>query len=216
MQDIRRIRVMIVDDHPVVRRGLALSLLAFDDLEVVNEASSGEEALARSPEVQPDVVLMDLKMPGMGGVAAIRALHEQWPEVRVLALTSFQEGNLVQDTLQAGAVGYYLKDITIDELAMAIRLTYAGRPTLSSVATQALLQSIATRQEKIGQDLTEREREVLALLVKGLTNPQMAERLVVSEATVKFHLRSIRSKLGASSRTETVALALKYHLSGSL
>jgi two-component system, NarL family, response regulator LiaR len=216
MKDIRRIRVLIVDDHPVVRRGLALSLLAFDDLEVVNEASSGEEALALTPEVHPNVIVMDLKMPGMGGVAAIRALHEQWPEVHVLVLTSFQEGNLVQDTLQAGAVGYYLKDITIDELAMAIRLTYAGRPTLSAVATQALLQSISTRQEKIGQDLTEREREVLTLLVKGLTNPQIAERLVVSEATVKFHLRNIRSKLGASSRTETVALALKYHLSGSI
>lgn len=215
MKDIRRIRVMIVDDHPVVRRGLALSLLAFDDIEVVDEASSGEEALALSPDVHPDVILMDLKMPGMGGVAAIRAIHENWPAVRILALTSFQEGNLVQEALQAGAVGYYLKDITIDELAMAIRLTYAGRPTLSAVAAQALLQSISTKQEKIGQDLTEREREVLTLLVKGLTNPQIAERLVVSEATVKFHLRSIRSKLGASSRTETVALALKYNLAGS-
>lgn len=216
MKDIRRIRVMIVDDHPVVRRGLALSLLAFDDIEVVDEASSGEEALALSPNVHPDVVLMDLKMPGIGGLAATRAIHEYWPEVRVLALTSFQEGNLVQDALQAGAVGYHLKDITIDELAVAIRLTYAGRPTLSTVAAQALLQSISTKQEKIGQDLTEREREVLALLVKGLTNPQMAERLVVSQATVKFHLRSIRSKLGSSSRTETVALALKYHLAESL
>ena len=216
MKDIRRIRVMIVDDHPVVRRGLALSLLAFDDIEVVDEASSGEEAVALSPDVHPDVVLMDLKMPGIGGVAAIRAIHESWPEVRVLALTSFQEGNLVQEALQAGAVGYHLKDITIDELATAIRLTYAGRPTLSSVAAQALLQSMSTKQDKIGQDLTEREREVLALLVKGLTNSQMAERLVVSEATVKFHLRSIRSKLGASSRTETVALALKYNLAESI
>ncbi|HEU5228684.1 MAG TPA: response regulator transcription factor [Ktedonobacteraceae bacterium] len=215
MKDIRRIRVMIVDDHPVVRRGLALSLLAFDDIEVVDEASNGEEALALSPDAHPDVVVMDLKMPGMGGVAAIRAIREYWPEVRVLALTSFQEGNLVQDALQAGAVGYHLKDITIDELAVAIRHTYAGKPTLSSGAAQALLQSISTKQEKIGQDLTEREREVLELLVKGLTNPQIAERLIVSEATVKFHLRSIRSKLGASSRTETVALALKYKLSES-
>ncbi len=215
MKDIRRIRVMIVDDHPVVRRGLALSLLAFDDIEVVDEASSGEEALALSPDVRPDVVVMDLKMPGMGGVAAIRAIREYWPEVRVLALTSFQEGNLVQEALEAGAVGYHLKDITIDELAVAIRHTYAGKPTLSSAAAQALLQTISTKQEKIGRDLTERERDVLALLVKGLTNPQIAERLIVSEATVKFHLRSIRSKLGASSRTETVALALKYKLSES-
>src|SRR5579871_6165052 len=215
MKDIRRIRVMIVDDHPVVRRGLALSLLAFDDIEVVDEASTGEEALVLSSEAHPDVVVMDLKMPGMGGVAAIRAIHEYWPGVRVLALTSFQDGNLVQEALQAGAVGYHLKDITIDELAIAIRHTYAGRPTLSSVAAQALLQNISTKQEKIGRDLTEREREVLALLVKGLTNPQIADRLIVSEATVKFHLRSIRSKLGASSRTETVALALKYKLSES-
>lgn len=205
------IQLMIVDDHPVVRVGIRFSLLAFTDIEVVGEASSGEETLAFCEHFQPDVVLMDLAMPGMNGVETTRALREAFPHLQVLALTSFQEGNLVQEALQAGAIGYLLKDVTIDELARAVRLAAQGLPTLAPAAGQALVQA-RSQAPKIGHDLTEREKEVLALLVEGLSNQQIAERLVISPATVKFHISSIRSKLGASSRTEVVILAMQHKL----
>jgi NarL family two-component system response regulator LiaR len=202
---------MIVDDHPIVRNGIRFSLLAFDDIEVLGEAGSGAEVLDLCAQLQPDVILMDLLMPGMDGVETTRALRATFPQIKVLALTSFQEGNLVQRALQAGAIGYLLKDITIDELARAVRLAAQGLPTLAPAAGQALVQTTA-QAPKIGHDLTEREKEVLALLVEGLTNQQIADRLVISPATVKFHISSIRSKLGASSRTEVVILAMQHKL----
>ena len=207
-------RVLIVDDHTVVRNGIAFSLLAYTDIEVVAQASTGEEALRLCAEaaVLPDVVLMDIMMPGMGGVATIRALHEDFPQVHVIALTSFQEGSLVEEALQAGAIGYLLKDVAIDELAKAIRLAARGMPILAPAAAQALVHTVVRRPPPIGQDLTDREREVLGLLAEGLSNQQIAERLVITPATVKFHTRSIRSKLGTSSRTETVVIALNNHL----
>lgn len=206
--------VLIVDDHTVVRNGIAFSLLAFADLEVVAQLSTGEDALrwCAEAEVPPDVVLMDLMMPGMGGLPTIRALREAFPQVQVIALTSFQEGALVEEALQAGAIGYLLKDVAIDELAKAIRLAHRGMPVLAPAAAQALVHTVARRPPVVGQDLTEREREVLGLLAEGLSNQQIAERLVITPATVKFHTRSIRSKLGTSSRTETVVLALHNHL----
>jgi NarL family two-component system response regulator LiaR len=213
-------RVMIVDDHIVVRNGIAFSLLAYDDMEVVAQAGSGEEALrvyaesaeSAESEQEPDVVLMDLMMPGMGGVATIRALHAEHPQAQVIVLTSYQEGNLVEEALQAGAIGYLLKDVSIEDLAKAIRLAVRGMPILAPAAAQSLVHSVTRRPPAIGHDLTEREREVLALLAEGLSNQQIAERLVITSATVKFHTRSIRSKLGTSSRTETVVLALNNHL----
>lgn len=206
------IRVLQVDDHVVLGNGIRFSLLAFPDIEVIAQATSGEEALALCGQSHPDVVLMDLIMPGMGGVAAIAALHAQWPDVQVIALTSFEDGNLVEEALRAGAIGYLLKDVSVDELAKAIRLAQRGIPILAPLAAQALVHSVAARPPKIGQDLTDREREVLALLTEGLSNQQIAERLVITPATVKFHTRSIRSKLGTTSRTETVVLALQHHL----
>ncbi len=208
------IRVLIVDDHTVVRNGIAFSLLAFSDMEVVAQAGTGEEAVRYCAEAEtlPDVVLMDLMMPGMGGVAAIKSLQTDYPQVQVIALTSFQEGNLVEEALQAGAIGYLLKDVAVDELAKAIRLVHRGMPTLSPGAAQALVHTVVRRPPPLGQDLTDREREVLGLLAEGLSNQQIAERLVITPATVKFHTRSIRSKLGTSSRTETVILALNHHL----
>ena len=206
------IRVMLVDDHAVVRSGLATFLMTCDDMELVGEAESGEQALVRCPLLKPDVVLMDLVMPGMDGATATRRLREVCPDAQVIVLTSFKEQELVQDALQAGAIGYLLKDVTIPELASAIRAASMGKPTLAAEATQALIQAARHPAEKVGFDLTEREREVLALMVEGLNNNQIAQRLVISPSTAKFHVGSVLSKLGATTRTEAVAIALKNKL----
>jgi len=206
------IRVMLVDDHAVVRSGLATFLMTCDDMELVGEASSGEQALNMCQQANPDVVLMDLVMPGMDGATATRKIREKCPDIQVIALTSFKEQDLVQGALQAGAIGYLLKDISADELANAIRAAYAGKPTLAPEAAQALIQATRLPAEKVGFDLTKREKEVLALMVEGLNNNQIAERLVVSRSTAKFHVSSVLTKLGASSRTEAVATALKHKL----
>jgi NarL family two-component system response regulator LiaR len=208
----KMIRVMLVDDHAVVRSGLATFLMTCDDMELVGEASSGEKALSLCQKVKPDVVLMDLVMPGMDGATATQKIREQCPDIQVIALTSFKEQDLVQGALQAGAIGYLLKDISADELANAIRAAYAGKPTLAPEAAQALIQATRKPAEQVGFDLTEREKEVLALMVEGLNNNQIADRLVVSKSTAKFHVSSVLTKLNASSRTEAVATALKHKL----
>lgn len=148
----------------------------------------------------------------MGGVETIREFHAELPQAQIIAFTSYQEGALVEEALQAGAIGYLLKDLAIDELAKAIRLAAHGMPILAPAAAQALVHTVARRPPPLGHDLTEREREVLGLLAEGMSNQQIAERLVITSATVKFHTRSIRSKLGATSRTETVILAISNHL----
>lgn len=205
------IRVMIVDDHAVVRSGLAAFLLVYDDLELVAEAGSGAEALRLCQEKQPHVVLMDLVMPEMDGAATTKAIKALNPGIQVVALTSFREEELVQGALQAGAIGYLLKNVSADELANAIRAVHAGRPTLAPEATQALIHAAAKPPEP-HFDLTPRELEVLALVVQGLNNGEIAAELVVSQSTVKFHVSSILSKLGVSSRTEATALAVQQKL----
>ncbi|NDJ77155.1 MAG: response regulator transcription factor, partial [Chloroflexi bacterium] len=175
------------------------------------EAKNGEEALLKCAEVQPDVVLMDVVMPHMDGPTATRAIRDAHPDIQVIALTSFPEDELVEQALQAGAIGYLLKTVEPDELAAAIQAAFRGQITLAPEATQALIRA-HTRPPKLGHDLTEREREVLELLVKGLTNQEIAQRLAVSAHTAKFHVGNVLAKLGAASRTEAVALALEHHL----
>ncbi|MGD8405270.1 MAG: response regulator transcription factor [Anaerolineales bacterium] len=212
MTERKLIRVMLVDDHAVVRSGLSTFLMTCDDMELVGEASSGEQALSLCSRVEPDVVLMDLVMPSMDGATATREIRKKCPDIQVIALTSFKEQELVQGALQAGAIGYLLKDVSADELANAIRAAYAGKPTLAPEAAQALIQATRMPAEKVGFDLTDREKEVLALMVEGLNNNHIADRLVVSRSTAKFHVSSVLSKLNASSRTEAVATALKHKL----
>ena len=207
----RPIRVMLVDDHTMVRRGLAAFLKVFDDLQLAGEAESGTAAIQLCGELLPDVVLMDMVMPDMDGATATRAIRQQFPQVQVIALTSFKEGDLVKNALQAGAIGYLLKDLSADELAQAIRAAHAGRATLSPEAAQALIET-ANQPPEPGLALTEREREVLALMVEGLNNTQIAARLTVSPSTIKSHVSNILAKLGVASRTEAVTLALRHHI----
>ncbi len=211
MGDPNLIRVMLVDDHAMVRRGLAAFLKTKTDLELAGEASSGEEALRMCEQFRPDVILMDLVMPGIDGATTTRIIRERYPHTQVIALTSFQEKELVQEALQAGAISYLLKNVSVDELAEAIRAACAGRPTLAPEATRALIQA-ASRESEVGYELTPREREVLTLMADGLTNLEIAERLTISCSTARAHVSHILSKLGVSNRAEAVALALRSKL----
>jgi len=211
MTEQKPIRVMIVDDHAVVRSGLAAFMLVYDDMELVGEAEGGQEAVDQCKKFQPDVVLMDLMMPDMDGATATRAIRQRCPQIQVIALTSFREEELVQGALQAGAISYLLKNVSADELAEAIRSAYAGRSTLAPEAAEALIHA-AAQPPKLGFDLTDREREVLALMVRGLNNLEIAEQLVVSRSTVRFHVSNILSKLEAANRAEAVGLAVQHKL----
>jgi two-component system, NarL family, response regulator LiaR len=214
MREPSPIRVLIVDDHTMVRRGLATILKIKPDLELVGEAANGREAVEACGRLRPDVVLMDLMMPEMSGAAATHAIRKQWPQVQVVALTSFQEKELVREALQAGAIGYLLKNVSAEDLAAAIREAHAGRSTLAPEAIQALIQvDPPPRMEKVDLAaaflLTPREQEVLALMIEGLSNPAIADRLVVSRSTAKAHVSNILSKLGVANRAEAIALALQ-------
>lgn len=208
---LQPIRILLVDDHTMVRRGLATFLAVFDDLILAGEAENGEEAVQCCAELLPDVVLMDMVMPGMDGVSATRAIRQKFPQIQVLALTSFKEGDLIQNALEAGAIGYLLKNVSSDELAQAIRAAYAGRTTLSPEVAQVIVHT-AGQPHPPGFDLTERERTVLMLMVEGLNNTQIAGKLTVSPSTIKSHVSNILSKLGVASRTEAVSLALRQKL----
>jgi NarL family two-component system response regulator LiaR len=205
------IRILLVDDHAVVRSGLGAVLMSCDDMVLVGEAGNGEEAVWRCQRLKPDVVLMDLMMPVMDGVTATRSIHNSMPDIRIIALTSFGERELVEGALKAGAMGYLLKTVSAAELIEAIKGAMAGKTSLSPEAAQVLVQGL--KQPKADtHDLTEREREILALMVEGLANHDIAEKLVVSQSTVKFHVSNILSKLGVNTRTEAVAMALKNKL----
>jgi two-component system, NarL family, response regulator LiaR len=209
-----RTRVLIVDDHAVVREGLAVLLEVFPDLLLVGEAANGDEAVRLASEVQPDVILMDLVMPVMDGVSAIRAIRASQPDIHILALTSYKERDLVQGALKAGAVGYLLKTIQGAGLAEAIRAASIGKPSLTPEVARMLIATAAEPQPP-GADLTQREHEVLALMVTGLSNPEIAKVLHVSPATIKNHVSRILSKLGVTTRTEAAAIAVKHRLVNS-
>jgi NarL family two-component system response regulator LiaR len=205
------IKVMIVDDHPIVRDGMKNMLLVFEDLEFAGEAENGRAALACLHTYVPDVILMDIAMPEMGGIPATRAILELYPQVKIIMLTSYPEDELIQESLQAGAMGFLLKNSTIETLANAIRSVYAGQPVLAPEVTKALIR-IKTAPMKPGADLSQREQEVLALMVDGLSNEEIAERLVISPATARHHVSACIQKLGASNRAQASAMAVKLGL----
>ncbi len=211
MNDSTRIRVLLVDDHGMVRRGLAAYLRNESDLELVGEARDGQEAVDICSQTKPDVILMDLEMPILGGVAATRIIHKRWPNIQIIALTSFQEKNRIQEALKAGAISYLMKNVSGNDLAAAIRAAHAGQSTLSPEAVQALIQPTKSTPP-VGDNLTRREREVLPLLVKGLTNAEIAERLHISRSTAKAHVSNILSKLNVSNRMEAIALAIRHKI----
>lgn len=205
------IKILLVDDHTVVRSGLTKFIMVNKDLKLVGEASDGAEAIQMVALHKPDVVLMDLMMPGVDGITATREIHQKYPLVKVIVLTSFAEQNMVQGALQAGAIGYLQKNITAKELGNAVRSAYAGKMTLSEEATQVLAQSVAQPQIH-GEQLTERERDVLKCMTDGLNNNEIAEKLVISLGTVKFHISNIFHKLGVNSRVEVVKMAIEQKL----
>jgi NarL family two-component system response regulator LiaR len=211
MNTFQTIRVMLVDDHNVVRSGLATFLRAYDDLELVGEARNGMEAVKLCHRNKPDVILMDLMMPEMDGIAATRAILADYPEIKIIAMTSFEEEEFVHGVLAAGAISYLLKNVTSDELARAIRDAVSGRSTLSPEAARVLVQATRPTKDPL-IDLTEREREVLNLVVQGNNNQQIADALVISVATVKAHISSLLSKLQVSSRAEAIAYAIKHKI----
>jgi NarL family two-component system response regulator LiaR len=208
MNELRIIKVMIVDDHPVVRDGLKNMLLAFDDLELSGEAENGRAALASCHQSIPDVILMDILMPDIDGIHATRAILNDFPQVKILILTSYPKDDLIQEALEAGAIGYLLKNSSIDSLANAIRAAYSGQPTLGPEATKALIQ-MKTGPLKLGADLSKREKEVLALIVEGLSNDEIAERLVISPATARHHVSACIEKLNATNRAQAGAIGIK-------
>jgi NarL family two-component system response regulator LiaR len=211
MNITERIRVLIVDDHPMVRGGLKDFILAYDWMEAVGEAPNGLKAVEFCAAHDVDVVLMDMVMPLMDGSEATRRILAQGKPVKVIVLTSFHERDLVQQALKAGATSYLLKNVNADELAEAIRAAHGGFSTLAPEVTKALIDDDQQKSD-IGSDLTGRELEVLAMLVKGLSNSEISEQLSISMATVKYHLTNIFAKLGAKNRVEAATLAVHYGL----
>ncbi|WP_329387198.1 response regulator transcription factor [Streptomyces sp. NBC_01351] len=212
--DTGRIRILLVDDHQVVRRGLRTFLEVQDDIEVVGEASDGEEGIARAEELRPHVILMDVKMPGTDGIEALRRLRALANPARVLIVTSFTEQRTAIPALRAGAAGYVYKDIDPDALAGAIRSVHAGHVLLQPEVAQALLSQEEQNPSGTGRpgSLTDREREVLGLIADGRSNREIARALVLSEKTVKTHVSNILMKLDLSDRTQAALWAVRHGL----
>ncbi|MCL3993311.1 response regulator [Streptomyces lavenduligriseus] len=209
------VKVLLVDDHQVVRRGLRTFLEVQDDIEVVGEAADGAEGVARAEELRPDIVLMDIKMPGMDGIDALRRLRELGNPARVLIVTSFTEQRTVVPALRAGAAGYVYKDVDPDALAGAIRSVHAGHVLLQPEVADALLaREEAGGGQGRGGSLTEREREVLGLIADGRSNREIARTLVLSEKTVKTHVSNILMKLDLADRTQAALWAVRHGVAG--
>jgi len=201
------IRVLIVDDHSVVRQGLQMFLALDPDIEIIGEAENGREALLRARELRPDVILMDLLMPEMNGVAAIKAIKAELPEIEIIALTSVLEDKAIFDAIREGATGYLLKDTESHKLCEAIKAASVGQVQLSPEVAARLMREI--RAPESPETLTERETDVLLALTRGLSNSEIAEALFITERTVKAHVSNILGKLGLASRTQAALYALK-------
>lgn len=212
MSKKNKIKVMIADDHPLVRHGIKTVFEAYDDILLVAEAENGKEAIEMCEKYRPDIILMDIMMPVIDGVEATSQLIKRFPDIKVIALTSFNDKDLIKKSLKAGAVGFILKNITGAKLVKTIKNAYKGELTLSSQATKILLSELREPSSEGTIKLTEREIEILALIVEGLSNKEIAKRLFISNSTVQFHVSNILSKLGVSKRTEAVYLALKQKL----
>jgi two-component system NarL family response regulator len=202
-----KIRVLVVDDHPVVREGLTLFLAGQDDFELAGQASSGEEAVEMVNQIKPNVILMDLKMPGIGGIEAIRQIKKDNPTVKILALTVYTEDEYVKEALRAGAQGYLLKEVSQAELLEAIRAVMRDESYLAPKVAVALVSELDESKKRAR--LTKREKEVLQCMAEGLTNKEIADRLNLGVETIKTHARNIYEKLGAADRAQAVAIALR-------
>jgi DNA-binding NarL/FixJ family response regulator len=202
------IRVMVVDDHPVVRDGLTAILELQSDMQVVGEAADGPGAVALAQAVQPDVIIMDLELPGFDGAEALAQIKRSCPATQVIILTAFSSDQLIVKAVRAGASGYLLKGAVREELVRAVRIAAAGGSLLQPALVARLMDQAGEPAQPVGEPLTEREREVLGLLVEGLRNKEIADRLAITERTVKFHVGVLFQKLGVSSRAEAVRLAL--------
>lgn len=205
------IRVLVVDDHDMIRRGLSMFLDGFDDLMIVGEAADGAEAIAQCEALQPDVVLMDLVMPGTDGLTATQVIRERFPHVQVVALTSSSDQEIVSKAMQSGAISYLMKNVSDEQLADAVRAAHHGSSTLAPEAAQALI-NFASRPPSPTYSLTKREIEILKYMIDGLSNPEIAQIVYLSRATVKYHIRNILAKLNAANRAEAVAIAVKNNL----
>jgi len=205
------IRVFVTDDHSIVRKGIKATLELIDDIEVVGEASNGREAVETVASLNPDVILMDLVMPEMDGIEAIRQIKAQLPDIRILVLTTFAGEDKIFPAIKAGALGYQLKDSEPEELVEAIRQVNRGESALHPIIARKVLQELSQPAEKppTPDPLTPREVEVLRLVAQGLENPEMAEKLVISEATVRTHVSNIMMKLHLASRTQVALFALR-------
>lgn len=210
------IRVLIVDDHPIVRHGLRTLLGAFDEVQILGEAVNGAEAVQAAGELHPDVVLMDLAMPTMGGVEATSLIHRQYPQVRILALTSFAGNDQIFPAIKAGALGYMLKDCEPAELVQAIQEVHAGRPALNPAIAARILQQISPIEAgaKDTEALTEREVDVLRCIARGQSNVEIGQTLSISEHTVSVHVCKILEKLHLANRTQAALYALRSGLVG--
>jgi two-component system, NarL family, response regulator LiaR len=209
------IRVLVVDDHAVVREGLRAFLELQKGIEVAGEAGDGQEAIEAAARLRPDVILMDLVMPGLDGVAAMRSLRESVPDARVIVLTSFLDDDKLMPALRSGAAGYLLKNAQPQELARAVRAAHAGEALLDPVVAARLVETLAAEDDEEPIDrLTPREREVLVLIGRGFPNKRIARELEVSEKTVKTHVGHVLAKLGVSDRTQAAVLAVRAGLVG--
>ena len=210
-----KISVLIADDHPVVRQGLHSFLQLQDDLEIVGEAADGLEAVEKVDELLPDVVLMDLVMPKVDGIAAIRRITALSPSTRVLVLTSFSDDDKVFSAIKAGALGYLMKDSSPADLAEAIRAVYRGEPSLDPEIAKKLMDQLSKGEEVIAEeDLTTREKDVLRLIARGNSNKEIAASLNISEKTVKNHVTNILQKLHLSDRTQAALYAVRRRMAG--